>query len=876
MKKLNKTIVALATFAMAAAAGTAINLATGKANKASATSSTFTFSAGALTMSGGTGTMTVGSVTMTQAKGTSSTALQTTSANPLRVYQNHVLTFTATAGNYIHSIAFNCNTAAYATTLSTATFSIAGTKTIDGTNTKLFTWSDLSSNSVNVITSSGQVRLDSLVVTYDTTDVKVPAMALSANELHLAIGGNADTSITATSTDFTGTVTYSISGADAAIAAATIDASTGVITVTPSSTATVTAQETLVVSATDGTTTKTANLLVTIGLPYNLISDSTGLKPGKVIIASTDGTYAATNSVASNKIAATKTLAGTNTIYSTPSVDEYVLGLAPVKDEYTLATSDGKYIYAYTSVSGSTTYYDLSTKTTLDADCYWSIAVTSGVAVITGQSSTANGGTLEYYNQNFTFYSGNNNLHLYSVSSTELSSIAITGTAATQTKGNAPDATGLTVTATFADSTTADVTAWATWTPTAIAADTTALTASVTIGGVTKTANIACTVKTATLVSIAVTTQPTKTTYENGETLDLTGIVITGTYDDSSTLNVTTSATYSIAEGTALTTAGVNTITVTVDAKTATFTVTVNKAAFTSVMTSTTAGFVTATTTGAEFAATKEFDGNRWTLRASGASASMPVYAGQTKTINSVSHYAEQVGNGNYPSTSISLRSGIIKGATNSEVKITKIIAYFAGASKTSAGTVTCKIGSGSTYTTCATTLAISGNTAWQSVTFEFASGAYGHIEFDISSISLGIFIGEVNVFGDTDDSDTGVAYELAHRVEMADGCTTATLSTLYTGFQDDLSQFSTEATNTFNIITIDEAPDKTTTAATADLCTTAVKLAAMNARIAAGSSSIKLATENEATTSTAIVLIAFAAIIGCGAYLYIRRRKHA
>ncbi len=48
-----------------------------------------------------------------------------------------------------------------------------------------------------------------------------------------------------------------------------------------------------------------------------------------------------------------------------------------------------------------------------------------------------------------------------------------------------------------------------------------------------------------TLSSIAITTAPTKTTYNEGETFDATGMVVTATYSDNSTDDVTTSCTFS-------------------------------------------------------------------------------------------------------------------------------------------------------------------------------------------------------------------------------------------------------------------------------------------------------------------------------------------
>lgn len=75
----------------------------------------------------------------------------------------------------------------------------------------------------------------------------------------------------------------------------------------------------------------------------------------------------------------------------------------------------------------------------------------------------------------------------------------------------------------------------------------------------------------ATLSSITVT-KPTKTKYNIGDTLDTTGMVVTGTYSDGTTKDVTSLAAVT---GFDSTTVGQKTITVTVDGKTATFTITV-------------------------------------------------------------------------------------------------------------------------------------------------------------------------------------------------------------------------------------------------------------------------------------------------------------
>lgn len=62
------------------------------------------------------------------------------------------------------------------------------------------------------------------------------------------------------------------------------------------------------------------------------------------------------------------------------------------------------------------------------------------------------------------------------------------------------------------------------------------------------------------LISIAVTTQPTTTTYEYGDSFSITGMVVTATYSDNATANVTSSCTVVPANGTTLSTVGTQTI----------------------------------------------------------------------------------------------------------------------------------------------------------------------------------------------------------------------------------------------------------------------------------------------------------------------------
>ena len=133
-----------------------------------------------------------------------------------------------------------------------------------------------------------------------------------------------------------------------------------------------------------------------------------------------------------------------------------------------------------------------------------------------------------------------------------LESIAIT-TQPSKTEyevGDAFNAAGMVVTATYSDTTTADVTAKCTNNAPA-QFDTVGnqtITVTYTEGSVTKTADVTVTVKEKTpepktLESIAITTQPSKTEYELGDAFNAAGMVVTATYSDKTTADVTASCT---------------------------------------------------------------------------------------------------------------------------------------------------------------------------------------------------------------------------------------------------------------------------------------------------------------------------------------------
>ena len=160
----------------------------------------------------------------------------------------------------------------------------------------------------------------------------------------------------------------------------------------------------------------------------------------------------------------------------------------------------------------------------------------------------------------------------------KLVSIAITTPPAktTYVSGETFNPAGMVVTATYSNGATLKATGYSFSPDTALTDGTTSVTIEYTEGGVTKTAEQPITVVHR-LESISITTKPTKTTYEYGDSFQSAGMVVKATYSDGATANVTG---YSCSP-TLLSTVGTQTITVSYTengvTKTATTSVTVNR-----------------------------------------------------------------------------------------------------------------------------------------------------------------------------------------------------------------------------------------------------------------------------------------------------------
>ena len=135
--------------------------------------------------------------------------------------------------------------------------------------------------------------------------------------------------------------------------------------------------------------------------------------------------------------------------------------------------------------------------------------------------------------------------------------------------GDTLNTAGLTLKAAYNNGTTQTITGGFTCTPTALSTAG-AQTVTVNYGG--KTATFAVNVQDVTLSGIAIASNPSKTSYFVGDTLDTTGLKLTATYSNGTTQTITSGFTCT---PTALSTAGAQTVTVNYGGKTATFTVNV-------------------------------------------------------------------------------------------------------------------------------------------------------------------------------------------------------------------------------------------------------------------------------------------------------------
>ena len=307
------------------------------------------------------------------------------------------------------------------------------------------------------------------------------------------------------------------------------------------------------VSYSEGGITKTVTIQITVtdgstppSYTYVRVESTAGLASGDIILLGRQARGHVAG-VKSGDVLSAVTATFSNTTTITDKGDGIEFTATSTNDGWTLTSSEGQ---LYTSTAKKINYSSNGVGT-------WNITVSDGVATI--ECTDTSKGNIQYNynsgNARFVNYtSSQETIEIYKKTTggtpptptKTLSSIALSGTYSTTfTEGSSFNHTGMTVTATYSDATTADVTASATFSGYDMSTPgTQTVTVSYTESGVTETATYTITVTARTLSSIAVGGTP-KTTFTLGEDFSFGSGTVTATYDNLTTKDVTASATFS-------------------------------------------------------------------------------------------------------------------------------------------------------------------------------------------------------------------------------------------------------------------------------------------------------------------------------------------
>ena len=290
---------------------------------------------------------------------------------------------------------------------------------------------------------------------------------------------------------------------------------------------------------------KDASSVQAAGGTFEKITSVDDLESGKkYLIVYSAGNLAFDGSLSTfDAVGNTKSVSiSSNTITATT---EFYFTITSKTGGYSLLGSSGKYAGQSSNANGLQTSSTDSYTNTISFDSSGNVNIVGGGAYLR-YNKASNQTRFRYYKSSS--YTGQEAIQLFKEKSTKtLSSISVSGATTSFTQGDTFSFGG-TVTAHYSDSTTANVTSSATFS--GYNMSTTGgqtVTVSYTEGGTTKTATYSITVNapSKTLSSIAVTTAPTKTIYNEGESFDSAGMVVTATYSDDSTDNVTSSCSFS-------------------------------------------------------------------------------------------------------------------------------------------------------------------------------------------------------------------------------------------------------------------------------------------------------------------------------------------
>lgn len=368
----------------------------------------------------------------------------------------------------------------------------------------------------------------SVTATSSITVSTIPVTGVSLDST-ASLGVGSTTTLTPTFTPSNAT-NKTVSWSSSNTGVATINASSGLITGVSAG------ESTITVTTADGNYTDTCLLTVSVmsasEVTYTITAKNTVTKSGTSPVGSSATlveTYSTSKQMTSNN-SQTLTLAGWN---------GYRVTAITLSMKSNTSSGAGNFTYSTDGGSNYTTQIATAAFNTSSWNGAWS---TSYVPITkTGLSITATSSNLVFkiaatvnslYCESYTF------VYESAVQSKTLSNIAVTSQPTNKTyySGESLDTTGLIITATYSDTSTANVTSSCTFDPDPLTSGTTSVTVTYEEGGVTKTTSISgLTVTTNDLVSIAIKTPATQTTFTLGSTFSYSGLVITATYSDSST-----------------------------------------------------------------------------------------------------------------------------------------------------------------------------------------------------------------------------------------------------------------------------------------------------------------------------------------------------
>jgi uncharacterized repeat protein (TIGR02543 family) len=284
---------------------------------------------------------------------------------------------------------------------------------------------------------------------------------------------------------------------------------------------------------------------VEVGTDYEKLTSTAGLKAGdKLVVTDGEGVGMMAYNGSANNCAATEITIANDKISVLGDACQLTLG--GTAGHWTLF--DGTY-YIYDAGTNSNNH--MKGKTEKDDACEWTITISGGTTTVQSVTNTAK--PYMKYNSNSSIFScyssGQSDVTLfkkaitysaYTTTISPLSSIAIT-TPATKTaykKGETLDLTDLVVTATYEDASTRPVTNYSV-TPsltTPLTTDITSFTVTHSEGSVqNKTANQ--TINVYALTGLSVTTGPTKTEYNAGESFDPEGMIVAASWGNGAITN---------------------------------------------------------------------------------------------------------------------------------------------------------------------------------------------------------------------------------------------------------------------------------------------------------------------------------------------------